>query len=116
MVEKIIISLEELQNLLSNKNFNPYIDVSNIDKVLLHLIEEIGELVKVYRKEGIYSDKFNMELGDCQILLLFFAISTHINLEAITLDKIRMNIADKKFQPTKEKLQELRGLFNNVKY
>lgn len=110
----MMISIEELQKLLAHKEFNPYLNVDNQDKVLLHLIEEIGELVRVYRKHGIYSDEFNDELGDCQILLLFFSISTHTSLEGVTLNKIRKNINTKRFIPTKEKLKELEPIFKGL--
>ena len=110
-----MISILELQNLLTIKEFNPYIDIYNSDKVLLHLIEEIGELVRSYRKNGIYSKEFNNELGDCQILLCFFASSTHTNLEGVTLEKLRFNCETKRFKPSKDKLLELEKLFNDKK-
>ena len=106
-----MITLLELQNLLCKKEFNPYINIENQDKVLLHLVEEIGELVKSYRKNGIYSQQFNEELGDCQILLLFFAISTHTNLQGVTIDKIRDNISKGKFQPNEVALEGLKAIF-----
>lgn len=108
------ISLGELQNLLCKKEFNPYIHIDNSDKVLIHLFEELGELVRAYRKYGINSIQFNEELGDCQILLLFFAISTYTDLENVTLDKIRKNINSERFKPTKEELDRIKPLFKGL--
>lgn len=108
------VSLEELQNLLAKKEFNPYIDIDNSDKVLIHLFEELGELAKAYRKFGIYSNEFNEELGDCQILLLFFALSTYTNLENVTLNKIRKNITTRRFKPSQEELKRIKPLFEGL--
>jgi NTP pyrophosphatase (non-canonical NTP hydrolase) len=63
-----MISIGELQNLLSNKEFNPYINIDNPDKVLLHLLEELGEAIHSYRK---YEQNLHYELGDIMILLCF---------------------------------------------
>lgn len=106
-----MISIRELQNLLVNKEFNPYIDIDNTDKVLLHLVEEIGELLRTYRKAGRLCTDFEDELGDCMILLLFVANSTKTDLQNVTIEKIRKNIKRNKFKPTKEKLESLGGLF-----
>lgn len=106
-----MIGIRGLQLLLVKKEFNPYIDIDNSDKVLLHLVEEIGELIKSYRKNGIYSESFNEELGDCMILLCFFASSTHTDLEGVTLNKLRKNINLGKFKPSEKILKELESLF-----
>lgn len=94
-----MITLRKLQNLLTNKAFNPYINIDNPDKVLLHLIEEIGEVVSAYRKN--YSN-LKKELGDVVILLCFFAESVKIDLEHETLTKISENIDKGKFKPNKK--------------
>lgn len=111
----MVISIGELQALLINRDFNPYIDIDKPDKVLLHLIEELGELIKAYRKNGIMSNIFNDELGDCQILLCFFASSTYTDLEYCTLKKLRDNINTKRFLPSEKKLKELEPLFRGLK-
>lgn len=103
------ITIEELQNLLSKKEFNPYISISNPNKVLLHLIEEIGELARALRKHDLTNS--NEELGDCMILLCFFAESIGESLECATLEKIRKNIKTGRFQPDKATLEGLGELF-----
>lgn len=106
-----MISIRELQSILVRKEFNPYLNLKNTDRVLIHLCEEIGELAKAYRKYGLYSDEFNDELGDCQILLLFFASSTNTDLESVTLIKIRKNIKEGKFKPDNATPEGLGALF-----
>lgn len=106
-----MISIRELQNLLTNKAFNPYLDLNNPDKVLIHLTEELGEVCKAYRKYGISSKEFDNELGDVQILLAFFASATNTDLQNVTLLKIMENITLGKFQPSQEKLKELEKIW-----
>jgi NTP pyrophosphatase (non-canonical NTP hydrolase) len=108
------IGILELQNLLVKKEFLPNFDFSKEGRteVLLHLLEEIGELIKVYRREGITTEKFNDEIGDCQLLLLYFSIVSSTNLEFVTLNKLKKNM--KKIYSEEDyykKMQFLDGLF-----
>jgi NTP pyrophosphatase (non-canonical NTP hydrolase) len=103
------LTIEELQNLLKNKDFNPYISIDNPELVLLHLIEEIGELARALRKKDLRNKE--EELGDCMILLCFFAESIGESLEYCTLEKIRKNIITKRFIPSEKKFLELKGLW-----
>lgn len=98
------MNIRKLQDALSDKELNPYIDISNPDKVLIHFVEEVGEFVKEYRKcnfsEGFTSGaskKFSEELGDIMILLAFLAESVDVDLQQAVLDKLRANIENKKF-------------------
>lgn len=121
-----MISLREIQQLLVNKSFNPYIKIDKPKDVLLHLVEEIGEVVKAFNKEfnedytkyykpDLAFEKLKKELGDVVILLCFFSESVRIDLEKETLLKIAENIRKRKFQPDKKKLKEFNkeigGLF-----
>lgn len=104
-----MITLRELQDILMNKEFNPYIDIGNSDKVLIHLVEEIGELAKAHRKANIFNTR--KELADCQILLLFYAESMKIGLEHVTCLKILDNVKTGKFNPSNQKLLEIKRRF-----
>ena len=108
MVVINLISIDELQNLLAKKEFNPYISIDNPDKVLLHLIEELGELARGLRKKDLTNAE--EELGDVQILLCFFAESIGESLESCTLDKLRKNLRTKRFIPTGKALEKLEKL------
>ena len=88
-------SISYYQNLLA-QGHNPYIDVTKCDKVLLHLVEEIGELVQANNKRSVTIPK---EAGDVLILLMFYCISKDINLEDVFVDKINENIMEGKFIP-----------------
>lgn len=100
----MMTSLRKIQNILTRGD-NPYIDISNRDKVLLHYVEEIGELVKEVRKYIITPEykrdfgKIIKELGDNQILLCFVASALKTDLETATKIKIRENIREGKFTP-----------------
>lgn len=107
-----MVTLREIQNLLMNKEFNPYIDIEDTDKVLIHLVEEIGELARSHRKRII--SEVLKEIGDCQILLLFYAESVGLDLETATLQKIKDNIQKGKFIPTKECLDKIKPLFEGL--
>lgn len=104
------MEIRELQNLLNNRDFNPYIDISNSDRVLIHLIEEIGELVKIHRK-GIHNNEniknMSFELGDVLILLVFYASSKNFDLEQSLINKLRYNIQTKRFIPTEKEMVKL---------
>jgi len=109
-----MISLREIQELLTNKAFNPYIFIDNPNSVFLHLLEEIGELTKEHNNMINKGDNFNKlkkELGDVIILLCFYAESMNIDLEHETLMKIKENILKGKFKPNKEFLESLGDLF-----
>ncbi len=93
------ISIRTLQKLLTNKSFNPYIDIKNQDKVILHLAEEIGEFISVYRKGLIVEMKH--ELGDIQILLAFVCSSLGYDLEDCLMNKLKWNINTGRFRPDK---------------
>lgn len=105
------MNLRDIQKLLVNKAFNPYIDIYNSGKVLIHLVEEIGEVCKAYR-EPFNDALLKRELGDCVIMLLFLASSLGFDLEECTLEKIKENIDKGKFKPKEEfKFPEFGGLF-----
>lgn len=106
-----MISLREIQKLLVHKAFNPYIDIKNSDKVLIHLVEEIGEICKAHRLINLDKKKLKEELGDTVILLCFYAESVKIDLEHETLMKIKDNIEKGKFEPNKKFLKSLGDLF-----
>jgi NTP pyrophosphatase (non-canonical NTP hydrolase) len=113
------MNLREIQNLLTNRAFNPYINIVNSQAVLLHLTEEVGEAIKAYRKNE--REKLKTEIGDIQILLCFFASSVKVDLEHETLLKINDNINKGKFLPNKDELKSfgksinLESLFENDK-
>ena len=104
------MDLKKLQELLNNKAFNPYINVSDSKKVFIHLIEEVGELARAFRNGQRL--EMRRELGDVQILLLFFAESIGLELNKETLYKIRENILNGKFRPKEdfEKILNEEGL------
>jgi NTP pyrophosphatase (non-canonical NTP hydrolase) len=86
-------TISQLQKLLIN-GFNPYIDIKDSNKVLLHLVEEVGELVKAARKQ---EDNIKDEVGDVFILLSFYCSSIGIDLSSAVLNKIKKNIKEGKF-------------------
>jgi len=92
-------TLRRIQKVLSDGQ-NPYIDISNLMSVLLHYVEETGELIKTIRKNGVNCPLVAKELGDCQILLCFVASSISIDLQEATLNKIQENIREGKFKPS----------------
>jgi NTP pyrophosphatase (non-canonical NTP hydrolase) len=102
---KKFMDIRKFQDALADKKLNPYIDISNPDKVLIHFVEEVGEFVKAYRKSGFSegfceperAKKFSEELGDIMILLAFLAESVDVDLQQAVLDKLRANIENKKF-------------------
>jgi len=101
---KKFMDIRKFQDALADKKLNPYIDISNSDKVLIHFVEEVGEFVKEYRRSGFSegftseaSKKFSEELGDIMILLAFLAESVDVDLQQAVLDKLRANIENKKF-------------------
>ena len=87
------LTLSQLQKLLI-KGFNPYIDIKDSNKVLLHLVEEVGELVKAARKQ---TDNIKDEVGDVVILLSFYCSSAGIDLSDAVSSKIKKNIECGKF-------------------
>jgi NTP pyrophosphatase (non-canonical NTP hydrolase) len=89
------MDIRKFQNALADKKLNPYIDISNPDKVLIHFIEEVGEFAKAYRRDNI--ENMSEELGDIMILLAFLAESVDVDLQQAVLDKLRANIENKKF-------------------
>jgi len=111
--------IREIQNLLTNKGFNPYIDITNPDRVLIHLLEESGEITKVHRKLIFNNEhskiiEMKKEIGDLFILLCFYASSVHVDLQSAIFDKITENIQKGKFglkEYKKETLENLDKLF-----
>jgi len=90
------LTLEQLQTLLTDpKALKPYIDIDNEVKVFLHFIEEVGEFSDAWRRDD--KERLKEEIGDIQILLLFLAESLDINLEEVTISKIKKNIQNGKF-------------------
>ena len=89
------LTLSELQKLLIS-GFNPYIDIKDSNKVLLHFIEEVGELVKAARYPGL-KGKIADEVGDVVILLSFYCSSIGIDLSDAVSSKIKKNIECGKF-------------------
>jgi NTP pyrophosphatase (non-canonical NTP hydrolase) len=112
------LTIEGFQQMLVSGH-NPYIDIKNPDKVLLHLVEEVGEVARTHRhlqKDNIegfqqmlvsgqnpYIDiwnertKLEMEIGDVAILLSFYASSMNVNLAEAIHQKILMNIQTGRF-------------------
>jgi NTP pyrophosphatase (non-canonical NTP hydrolase) len=89
------MDIRRFQDALADKKLNPYIDISNPDKVLIHFVEEVGEFAKAYRRDNI--ENMSEELGDIMILLAFLAESVDVDLQQAVLDKLRANIENKKF-------------------
>jgi len=89
------LTLSILQKLLVS-GFNPYIDISDSNKVLLHFIEEVGELVKAARYPGLKGNIAN-EVVDVVILLSFYCSSIGMDLSEAVSDKIKKNIECGKF-------------------
>lgn len=114
--------IDKLQQNLENGK-NPYIDVTNQKDLVLHLVEETGELVKAFRHfrgvvvEPYFSQalgKVAEELGDVLILLCFTASGFGISLEDATLQKIKKNIREGKFKPSlHDGLKNIEGLFDD---
>lgn len=90
-----LVDLRRIQRVLIDGN-NPYIDINNIERVLIHLCEETGEICKAYRKRD--REGLAKEMGDLIILACFFAESVGLDLEECTIDKIKENIKDGKFR------------------
>jgi NTP pyrophosphatase (non-canonical NTP hydrolase) len=102
------MDIRKFQDALADKKLNPYIDISNPDKVLIHFVEEVGEFAKAYRRGGFSEGlrgseateakvQMSEELGDIMILLAFLAESVDVDLQQAVLDKLRANIENKKF-------------------
>lgn len=91
------MDLKELQRCLGSGQ-NPYIDVIQYNKVLLHYVEEVGELIKALRKRQP-KEEIERELGDNMILLCFVAESLQLDLDECTRRKIAENIEKGKFKP-----------------
>jgi NTP pyrophosphatase (non-canonical NTP hydrolase) len=91
----ICMDIRKFQDALADRKLNPYIDISNPDKVLIHFIEEVGEFAKAYRRDNL--EEMSEELGDILILLAFLAESVDVDLQQAVLDKLRANIENKKF-------------------
>lgn len=96
--------IRHLQKILTTGD-NPYINIGNLESVLLHYVEEVGELVKAVRKVKTYEElyeKCSQEIGDQLILLCFVSSALSIDLESATLNKIKKNIKEGKFKPELE--------------
>ena len=91
------MDLKELQRVLGSGQ-NPYIDIKDPKSVLLHYVEEVGELIKALRKNKPI-EEIEKELGDNMILLLFVAESLKLDLDHCTRVKIADNVAKGKFKP-----------------
>jgi NTP pyrophosphatase (non-canonical NTP hydrolase) len=90
------MNIKELQQTLT-KGENPYIDIDNPQAVLLHYVEEVGELIRSLRKNKPI-EEVKKELGDNMIMLLFVAASLKLDLEECTQLKIQDNINKGKFK------------------
>jgi len=91
------MDLKELQRCLGSGQ-NPYIDIQDPKTVLLHYVEEVGELIHKLRKDRPITEIKN-ELGDNMILLCFVAEALQLDLDECTRKKIAENIAKGKFKP-----------------
>jgi len=106
-----------IQRLLTDKAFNPYIDIRNREAVLGHLVEEVGELARAFMQKyspspkdfypillsrfchGLSKNNGNIddELGDVHILLSFCSESLGCDLQTAIKNKIMKNVHDGKF-------------------
>jgi NTP pyrophosphatase (non-canonical NTP hydrolase) len=74
---------------------HPYVPLSEPDKVLLHLVEEVGELARENRRVGSSfeggKDNLANELADVVIMSALYAISIGVDLEDAVVRKLEQN-------------------------
>lgn len=63
---------------------------SNVEELLLHLMEEFGELTREVRRNGS-PESISHELADCLFYLAAIATELHVDLGAALESKERIN-------------------------